>query len=232
MRIKCSPEESNFSDADSSETSSEVAASCVDYQTLGISRMRNPNISTEILGNLEPGKQDFVSSLDCDVVNPMKSYRITCGPEPKQPVFSDDSQVGLAELKASSLEFERKFSQPEMRKASLDTGEHFKKQEIIDESIRFLPRLESPGIDTVDGNLVGGNVVLGEFDIEEKKSVLPTIKDFSHCQDKTENNNEPECGDTESRNSWNKAEIKKGKPYALATLDGTIMLVQDEVILW
>lgn len=24
----------------------------------------------------------------------------------------------------------------------------------------------------------------------------------------------------------------KGPPYALATLDGTIMLVQDEVILW
>lgn len=24
----------------------------------------------------------------------------------------------------------------------------------------------------------------------------------------------------------------KGKPYAVATLDGTIMLVQDEIILW
>lgn len=28
------------------------------------------------------------------------------------------------------------------------------------------------------------------------------------------------------------AEQVRGRPYAVATLDGTIMLVQDEIILW
>lgn len=51
MRIKCSAEDNCQLEDD--DCGSEKGASCVDYQTLGISRMRNPNISTEILGNLK-----------------------------------------------------------------------------------------------------------------------------------------------------------------------------------
>lgn len=42
-------------------------------------------------------------------------------------------------------------------------------------------------------------------------------------------------GDLKKSNETSVAPDKafsKGRPYALATLDGTIMLVQDEVILW
>lgn len=35
-----------------------------------------------------------------------------------------------------------------------------------------------------------------------------------------------------SKQADNDSSKSKGKPYAVATLDGTIMLVQDEIILW
>lgn len=35
-----------------------------------------------------------------------------------------------------------------------------------------------------------------------------------------------------TQNSNSSKSSVKGRPYAVATLDGTIMLVQDEVILW
>lgn len=37
---------------------------------------------------------------------------------------------------------------------------------------------------------------------------------------------------TKSASSSDKNIMPKGNPYAVATLDGTIMLVQDEIILW
>ncbi|XP_046425664.1 KICSTOR complex protein ITFG2-like isoform X1 [Neodiprion fabricii] len=229
MRIKCSPEDCNFDDPDSSETNSEVAASCVDYETLGISRMRNPNISTEILGDLEPGKQEFVSALDTEVPKYLAKSVSN-----KQNTFSDDSQLGMNVFKASSLEFKRNYSQPEMRKASLDAVDIIRRREINaqhNEDVRFYTRHGTPSIDTIDGNFIGGNVVLGEFDMRtDKKPLLPTQKDFSPSLDNNKDNNNR--SETDDKNSQDSVGAKKGKPYALATLDGTIMLVQDEVILW
>ena len=81
---------------------------------------------------------------------------------------------------------------------------------------------------------MGGNVILGDYDIKtEKDSLLPTYKHFS-CRDNSNNYNK------EDLKGKNKIETDaniqnnsfQGKPYALATLDGTIMLVKDEVILW
>lgn len=45
-------------------SSTEENVPAVDYQFLGINRMRNPNISTEILGNLRPieGKSESTQS--------------------------------------------------------------------------------------------------------------------------------------------------------------------------
>lgn len=54
MRINCNQDNCQVGD-ELSDSSNEAAASCIDYQTLGIHRMRNANISTEILGDLEPG---------------------------------------------------------------------------------------------------------------------------------------------------------------------------------
>ncbi|KYN09669.1 Integrin-alpha FG-GAP repeat-containing protein 2 [Trachymyrmex cornetzi] len=58
MRIKCNPE-----DCQSKKSSCEA----VDYQTLGISRMRNQNISTEIIGDLEPGITPFISTIESKI---------------------------------------------------------------------------------------------------------------------------------------------------------------------
>ncbi|KOC68119.1 Integrin-alpha FG-GAP repeat-containing protein 2 [Habropoda laboriosa] len=63
MRIKCNPEDCHLED-DTHQTSNETAASCVDYQTLGISRMRNQNISTEIMGNLESTVENKVPNYE------------------------------------------------------------------------------------------------------------------------------------------------------------------------
>ncbi|KYN01451.1 Integrin-alpha FG-GAP repeat-containing protein 2 [Cyphomyrmex costatus] len=60
MRIKCNPE-----DCQSKNSSCEA----VDYQTLGISRMRNQNISTEIIGDLKPGKTPFISTIESKISN-------------------------------------------------------------------------------------------------------------------------------------------------------------------
>ncbi|KAF5297396.1 hypothetical protein FQR65_LT01327 [Abscondita terminalis] len=63
MRIICQVEEASLeatgehSDSGSSRTES-IAGSKIDYQFLGISRTRNQNISTEIVGNLISDKKD------------------------------------------------------------------------------------------------------------------------------------------------------------------------------
>lgn len=129
--------------------------SSVDYQTLAINRMRNPNISTEILGNLQP-----------------KLSRSTAPPKESESKTSED-------------------------------------------------------VDTVDGSIIGGKVILGDFETDTLKEnvifsdpkslpvkipIKPMIERYSK--------------DEQSKNWINT------KSYALATLDGTIMLVKDEIILW
>ncbi|OAD59040.1 Integrin-alpha FG-GAP repeat-containing protein 2 [Eufriesea mexicana] len=63
MRIKCNPEDCHLED-ETQYKGNETAASCVDYQTLGISRMRNQNISTEIIGDLECIVESKVSNYE------------------------------------------------------------------------------------------------------------------------------------------------------------------------
>lgn len=54
MRICCSPEEAASQEKSITSSLSEAApGSAIDYQFLGLSRMRNQNISTEIIGDLK-----------------------------------------------------------------------------------------------------------------------------------------------------------------------------------
>ncbi|XP_011312464.1 integrin-alpha FG-GAP repeat-containing protein 2 isoform X2 [Fopius arisanus] len=158
MRIKCTSDNCR-----SQETcvQSETAEGCIDYQTLGISRMRNSNISTEIIGNLAPGNKRYSSIKICS------------------------------------------------------------KKDIHEST-----PLEFSGTDQVDGNIIGGNAVRGEFPTVHKKTILPSYDDFTNnsCI-----NNE---GIIEIKDNNNEEEVMESKPYAVATLDGTIMLVKDEIILW
>lgn len=215
MRIKCNAEDCHLED-ESCEANSEAAASCIDYQTLGISRMRNQNISTEIVGDL---RSEFsVPFLSAESKVPRYMPKETMSKES----FVEDNQLDLKSFKSASLEFRSNYSESEMRKDSLDIS----------------------SADQVDGNFLGGNVILGEYDSEnEKDSVLPTYKDFSSNTNNNNNN-----ADADSNNNKSNVILKdpginaisvgknegslKGKPYALATLDGTIMLVKDEIILW
>lgn len=243
MRIKCNPDDCHMEDG-SCEMSSEVAASCVDYQTLGISRMRNQNISTEIIGDLEPGPTPFISTFEPK----MSTY------EPKDNLlkqnFVDDSQLGMKTFKPMSRhEFRRNYSQPEMRKNSSSTAGEFGREFAADGqgTIRFYSTADSSSVDQVDGNFIGGKVILGSFDNKATKdSLLPNFKDFSRNKDdisSSVNNSNNNSNDTANVKQCEKdvadtndaivgESAPRGKPYALATLDGTIMLVQDEVILW
>lgn len=241
MRIKCNPDDCHMENG-SCEMSSEVAASCVDYQTLGISRMRNQNISTEIIGDLEPGSVSFISTCEPK----MSSY------EPKDNLpkqgFVDDSQLGMKTFKpVSRHEFRRNYSQPEIRKNSSNTASEFSREFRADSqgTIRFYSTADSSSVDEVDGNCVGGKVILGDFDSKTTKdSLLPTFKEFSrnNISNSVNNNNNNGSDTTDVKQCEKKDDDandaiadgggSRGKPYALATLDGTIMLVQDEVILW
>ncbi|XP_050481879.1 KICSTOR complex protein ITFG2 isoform X2 [Bombus vancouverensis nearcticus] len=196
MRIKCNPEDCHLED-EINQKSNETAASCVDYQTLGISRMRNQNISTEIIGDLE-----------CVVEN-KSNY------EYKELLFKssvlNEVQCGK-NLKSVSLEFKKNNSQSEIRKSSLSIMEGRRKNSTTENSKtnKAFGTTDPSSRDQVDGNVLGGNVILGGYDIKsEKDSLLPTYKHFS-CQNNSGNN---------------KIEDAKGK-------DGTIMLVKDEIILW
>lgn len=202
MRIKCNPEDCHLEE-ETRHKSNETAASCVDYQTLGISRMRNQNISTEIIGDLE-----------CIAENKVSNYEF------KESLFKSSETQHGKNLKSVSLELRKNNSQSEVRKDSLSTAEGRRKTD--------------PSRDQVDGNAFGGNVIIGNYDVKsEKDSLLPTYKHFSR-QDIGSNSktndlkgkSQPEI-DVNIRNN-----LLQGKPYALATLDGTIMLVKDEIILW
>lgn len=220
MRIKCNSEDCH-SEHEAHKTSNETAASCVDYQTLGISRMRNQNISTEIIGDLQ-----------CAESKPSSNEAKESSAKQTVP-----SAVHRGKhVKSASLELKGNTSQTETRKNSLDPAEVRKRTSTAEDykTSKVSGKATAAGTDQVDGNLMGGNVILADYDAEpEKESLLPTYKDFS-LQDNSDNNNE------ESLKGQDKAEgdanaqrsSSQGKPYALATLDGTIMLVKDEVILW
>ncbi|XP_050448485.1 KICSTOR complex protein ITFG2-like isoform X2 [Cataglyphis hispanica] len=173
MRIKCNPTDCHLKD---------TSCEAVDYQTLGISRMRNQNISTEIIGDLEPGTTPFISTFEPKMSNYILKDKLS-----KQN-FADDSQLGMKTFKSASLEFKRNYSQPVIRKNSLDMTDF-------------------------------------PFDDKNKNKSI-------NINNNTSNMNQHEKKDYKSNNKISSENAPKGKPYALATLDGTIMLVQDEVILW
>lgn len=226
MRIKCNSEDCHSKDG---------SCEAVDYQTLGISRMRNQNISTEIIGDLEPGLTPFTSTL-----LPKVSSYVPKNKLPKQS-FADDSQLDMKTFKPASLEFKRNYSQPVIRKNSLDMAGEYSRDFTSDfhGTVRFYSPMDTASIDQVDGNFIGGNVILGKFDKKATKdTLLPSFKDLSNNNNSNNNKNNTgnvnqTDGEDKNRNDPTTAEnVPKGKPYALATLDGTIMLVQDEIILW
>ncbi|XP_057323821.1 KICSTOR complex protein ITFG2-like [Microplitis mediator] len=219
MRIKCNRDDTELRDDDSKN---EAAASCVDYQTLGISRMRNPNISTAIIGNLEPGTTKYVVSDESPPKFVPKDTSV------KQTFENTTKET--KKFKTGSLEFRRNYSQLDIRKRSLDESTDVKRHD-MSPSIREPTRVEegNPGeVDQVDGNVLGGNIIMGEFQSSRpKKSILPTYDDFSHIK----HSNETTRVDVDASVKLND-QVINSKPYALATLDGTIMLVKDEIILW
>ncbi|XP_029680999.1 KICSTOR complex protein ITFG2-like [Formica exsecta] len=229
MRIKCNPADCHLKD---------TSCEAVDYQTLGISRMRNQNISTEIIGDLEPGMTPFISTLEPKMSNYMLKDKSS-----KQN-FADDSQLGMKTFKSASLEFKRNHSQPVIRKNSLDmTGEYTRDFTTENQQVvKFYSPADSSSTDEVDGNFIGGKVIHREFKKTTKNMLLPSFKDFSfddknknksnNNNNDTSNMNQHEKKDNKSNNKISSESAPKGKPYALATLDGTIMLVQDEIILW
>ncbi|XP_011630167.1 KICSTOR complex protein ITFG2-like [Pogonomyrmex barbatus] len=232
MRIKC-----NREDSQSKNSSCEA----VDYQTLGISRMRNQNISTEIIGDLEPGITPFISTLEPKLSNYVPKDKL-----PKQS-FTDDSQLDLKTFKPTSLEFKRNYSQPLIRKNSLDMAGEFQRDFTVGNQgpVRFYSPIESSSTDEMDGNFIGGKVILGKFENMKtmKDTLLSSFSHFSHNNNKIDSSNQNNNNnsnnvnqdvknDTDSDDVVDHENAPKGKPYALATLDGTIMLVQDEVILW
>lgn len=119
MRIKCNAEDNRLEN-ESCEGDSEVAASCVDYQTLGISRMRNQNISTEIIGDLESGMISLMASLESKV--PKNIQQDT----PAKQSFIDDSQLGLKNIKSLLVETKSNHLQSELRTCNVDTAGDYK----------------------------------------------------------------------------------------------------------
>lgn len=217
MRIKCNSEDCHSKDG-----------SCepVDYQTLGISRMRNQNISTEIIGDLEPGMTPFTSTLEPKVSSYTPKNKL-----PKQS-FADDSQLDMKTFKPASLEFKRNYSQPMIRKNSLDMageyGRDFTAE--LQGTVRFYSPIDSAGIDQ---QLISLEATL----LFDKTLIKRKIYRCHHSKISpiiiTVNVNQNEEKDkSTSEYAASGENVPKGKPYALATLDGTIMLVQDEIILW
>lgn len=212
MRIKCNPDDCHLED-ETHEKNNGTAASCVDYQTLGISRMRNPNISTEIIGDLE-STVELREQL------------------PKQNI-SSEIQHGQ-NVKAVSSGSRNNDTQREARKN--DTAERYRKNATVEDckAKKISESICSVSRDQVDGNILGGNVILGDYDIKsEKNSFVPIFTDFPFQDNNTngEIKGLRKKDRTESDTNTEESSLQ-GKPYALATLDGTIMLVEDENILW
>ncbi|XP_076279454.1 KICSTOR complex protein ITFG2 [Lasioglossum baleicum] len=203
MRIKCNPKECYLED-EIHQTDDETAASCVDYQTLGISRMRNQNISTEIIGDLEYTSVENKTA-------------------PDESSFKENVASEIRHGESSTVQ------------STADS----------EETDKVTEKTDLTNVDEVDGNIMGGNVILGDYDEQpEKDSLLPTYKDFSpeNNNNNSHNGNSSSSSSSIVESSKGKDDIRaksnveqgppQGKPYALATLDGTIMLVKDEVILW
>ncbi|XP_043506670.1 KICSTOR complex protein ITFG2-like isoform X1 [Frieseomelitta varia] len=210
MRIKCNPEDCHLEE-ETRHQGNETAASCVDYQTLGISRMRNQNISTEIIGNLE-----------CIVENKVSNYEF------KESLFKSSETQHGKNLKSVSLELKKNNSQSEVRKDSFSTAEGRRKSLTTENS------KTNPSRDQIDGNVLGGNIIIGDYDVKsEKDSLLPTYKHFSRQDIGSNSKTNDLKGKSQTEIDVNiQNNLLQGKPYALATLDGTIMLVKDEIILW
>ncbi|XP_033221622.1 KICSTOR complex protein ITFG2-like isoform X2 [Belonocnema kinseyi] len=235
MRIMCNPDDCHLEDG-SSDTSSEAAASCVDYQTLCISRMRNANISTEILGNLEPGLSNFISKIESRI-NDNTSNEL-----PEEQLCLVNRKLNSKSFKSASLEFLGKNDiKSNKRKCSSDSNQCFEKEIfVLKGDLRNLCCKEkTQEIDQVDGNLAGGNIILGEYGtIANKKSLLPSYDDFTnfshnnHDSEHIQNVRDEVQKRDYSEHNKREGSILNNKPYALATLDGTIMLVKDEMILW
>ena len=225
MRIKCNPDGCHMED-ESSDMSSEVAASFVDYQTLGISRMRNANISTEILGDLESELSNFKS------VSEIKTCKITSEKFTNKHFSLSDKMLDSKASKSGSLEFLEKCDiQMVERKTSLDSSHLLRQDTFLSKSIQE--------IDQIDGNLVGGNIILEVHDKTANEiTFLPSNEDFTvfssdNSDDETiKNTQKAKQKQIYPDDKINKENYLNVKPYALATLDGTIMLVKDEIILW
>ncbi|OXU24895.1 hypothetical protein TSAR_010638 [Trichomalopsis sarcophagae] len=187
MRIKCNADDCQLDD-DCFDTNSEAAASGVDYQTLGISRMRNPNISTEILGNLKPKISNFS---DRDV----------------KCTSTDQDLLGST----SSKDFQ---------------------EEIASANETDMDR--QSGVDMVDGNLIGGNVVFGEFESKKDQSHFHSSfktldlgdKNLIERDDCAKFKEQKQTVNTQSNVKEDNKSWSNSKSYALATLDGTIMSMQ------
>lgn len=193
MRIKCNADDCQLDD-DCFDTNSETAASGVDYQTLGISRMRNPNISTEILGNLKPKISNF----------PDHDIKFTA---------ADQDLVGST----SSKDFQEEI--PSANETDIDS---------------------QSGVDMVDGNLIGGHIVYGEFESKKDQSPFHSSfkssgvgdKNLNESDNYTKFEDQKQIVNTQTNVKEDNKSWSNSKSYALATLDGTIMLVKDEIILW
>lgn len=194
MRIKCNADDCQLDD-DCFDTNSETAASGIDYQTLGISRMRNSNISTEILGNLKPKISNYTD------------HDIKC-------TATDQDLLGST----SSKDFQEEIG-----------------------SVNETDIESQSGVDMVDGNLIGGNIVYGECESKKDQSLFHYSFKTSDVGDRNLNERDDYAKFKEHKQTVNtQSNAKKdynkswsnSKSYALATLDGTIMLVKDEIILW
>lgn len=63
--------------------------------------------------------------------------------------------------------------------------------------------------------------------------ILGDLKTQEHVSNASPvRNSSTESTESQSGEPENKIAKMKGNPYAVATLDGTIMLVEDEIILW
>lgn len=186
MRIKCKPDKCQQYN-EHLINNCEAAASCIDYQTLGISRMRNQNISTEIVGNL----------------------RSKC---------KNSTRLSSSNKNTSHSCFSNKLNNKFL---VLDgTNEN------------TLDR------DTVDGNVTGGNMVFEDFDKKidkqfhilyeySKDNFIDSVETKEIFKQETSSKQIDKCLKTQE----NQCKMES-KAYALATLDGTIMLLKDEIIVW
>lgn len=185
MRIKCSAEDSRSENTDFDTSTNEEATSSVDYQRLGISRMRNPNISTEILGNLNPKVNNVTSN---------NSPKLMAGNDVNKLNFSNTFRDDCTDLDIVNANF-------------------------------------SSGIDSIDGNLVGGNIIVEARKISENEICDP-VEHLCEKVDSIYSESLAQQSNLELKNKKDNNMWSNSKSYALATLDGTIMLVKDEIILW